>query len=167
MRTIGDYRQLNDALFHAGTNSGSLAEYEDTPNSLHFYVISTSTRTRRRAPALRDRRAEPDRRRARRRVTSRSRTAPAQTTSRAASRPARSRSRTRAPTRPRARRLHPQDETACLHNDIYRLVDLRDRLGLDGAALQRAGHRAFGETVERPGLRHPRRRAAPPRRRCS
>ena len=23
MRTIGDYRQLNDALFHAGTNSGS------------------------------------------------------------------------------------------------------------------------------------------------
>ena len=23
MRTVADYRQLNDALFHAGTNSGS------------------------------------------------------------------------------------------------------------------------------------------------
>ena len=39
MRTIGDYRQLNDALFHAGLDSGSLCEWEDTPNRLHFYVI--------------------------------------------------------------------------------------------------------------------------------
>lgn len=39
MRTIADYRQLNDALFHAGTNSGSSYEWEDTPNRLHFYVI--------------------------------------------------------------------------------------------------------------------------------
>jgi M6 family metalloprotease-like protein len=39
MRTIGDYRQLNDALFHAGTGSGSQYEYEDTPNGLHFYVL--------------------------------------------------------------------------------------------------------------------------------
>lgn len=39
MRTIADYRQLNDALFHAGTRSGSLAEWVDTPNRLHFYVI--------------------------------------------------------------------------------------------------------------------------------
>ncbi|MGB2906348.1 MAG: hypothetical protein WBB73_04565 [Candidatus Aminicenantaceae bacterium] len=41
MRTIADYRQLNDALFHAGHNSGSLFEWEDTPNRLHFYVIDT------------------------------------------------------------------------------------------------------------------------------
>ncbi len=41
MRTIGDYRQLNDALFHAGTNSGSQYEFEDTPNRLHFYVLNT------------------------------------------------------------------------------------------------------------------------------
>ena len=40
MRTIGDYRQLNDALFHAGTNSGSQYEYEDTANRLHFYVLN-------------------------------------------------------------------------------------------------------------------------------
>jgi M6 family metalloprotease-like protein len=39
MRTVADFRQLNDALFHAGTNSGSLCEYEDTPNRLHFYII--------------------------------------------------------------------------------------------------------------------------------
>lgn len=39
MRTIADYRQLNDALFHAGTNSGSFNEWVDEPNRLHFYVI--------------------------------------------------------------------------------------------------------------------------------
>ena len=39
MRTVADYRQLNDALFHAGTSSGSANEYVDGPNSLHFYVL--------------------------------------------------------------------------------------------------------------------------------
>ena len=34
MRTIADYRQLNDALFHAGLNSGSQYEWEDTPPAL-------------------------------------------------------------------------------------------------------------------------------------
>ncbi len=43
MRTPADYRQLNDALFHAGTHSGSQAEWVDTPNRLHFYVISKQT----------------------------------------------------------------------------------------------------------------------------
>jgi hypothetical protein len=37
----GDPRQLNDATFHAGTNSGSEYEYVDTFNKLHFYVLST------------------------------------------------------------------------------------------------------------------------------
>ncbi|MEU6414326.1 M6 family metalloprotease domain-containing protein [Microbispora sp. NPDC046933] len=36
--TIGDYRQLADALFHAGTDSGSEYEYVDQANRLHFYV---------------------------------------------------------------------------------------------------------------------------------
>ena len=40
--SIADYRQLNDALFHAGTNSGSKYEWEDTANRLHFYVIDAS-----------------------------------------------------------------------------------------------------------------------------
>ncbi|MFI6080018.1 peptidase M6 [Streptomyces sp. NPDC051217] len=39
MRSVGDYRQLNDGLFHAGTNSGSEYEYVDRANRLHFYVI--------------------------------------------------------------------------------------------------------------------------------
>ncbi|MBI5538320.1 MAG: peptidase M6 [Deltaproteobacteria bacterium] len=39
MRSIADYRQLNDALFHAGLDSGSLYEWQDAPNRLHFYVI--------------------------------------------------------------------------------------------------------------------------------
>jgi M6 family metalloprotease-like protein len=39
MRTVADYRQLNDALFHAGLNSGSQYEWEDAANRLHFYVV--------------------------------------------------------------------------------------------------------------------------------
>lgn len=39
MRTIADYRQLNDALFHAGTFSGSLNEWMDEANRLHFYIL--------------------------------------------------------------------------------------------------------------------------------
>ena len=46
MRTVADYRQLNDALFHAGTNSGSSAEYVDAANNLHFYVIDKYTDAR-------------------------------------------------------------------------------------------------------------------------
>jgi hypothetical protein len=37
--SLGDYRQLADALFHAGTNSGSEYEYVDKPNGLHFYIL--------------------------------------------------------------------------------------------------------------------------------
>lgn len=40
--TVGDYRQLADALFHAGTGSGSQFEYTDTANRLRFYVIDAS-----------------------------------------------------------------------------------------------------------------------------
>jgi M6 family metalloprotease-like protein len=39
MITMGDYRQLADAAFHAGTDSGSEYEYVDEHNRLHFYVI--------------------------------------------------------------------------------------------------------------------------------
>jgi M6 family metalloprotease-like protein len=39
MVTIADWRQLNDATFHAGLVSGSSYEYVDEPNRLHFYVI--------------------------------------------------------------------------------------------------------------------------------
>ncbi len=39
MVTIADWRQLNDATFHAGLGSGSGYEYVDEPNRLHFYVL--------------------------------------------------------------------------------------------------------------------------------
>lgn len=39
MRTVADYRQLNDALFHAGLESGSAFEWVDEANRLHFYVV--------------------------------------------------------------------------------------------------------------------------------
>lgn len=38
--TIGDYRQLADALFHAGTRSGSQYEHIDEANGVHLYVIN-------------------------------------------------------------------------------------------------------------------------------
>ncbi|GAA2709313.1 MULTISPECIES: M6 family metalloprotease domain-containing protein [Streptomyces] len=38
--TMGDYRQLSDALFHAGADSGSSYEYVDAANRLHFYVLN-------------------------------------------------------------------------------------------------------------------------------
>lgn len=37
--TIGDYRQLSDALFHAGLGSGSQFEHVDKDNKLHLYVV--------------------------------------------------------------------------------------------------------------------------------
>ena len=37
----GDPRQLNDATFHAGKNSGSEYEYIDSFNRLHFYILDT------------------------------------------------------------------------------------------------------------------------------
>jgi M6 family metalloprotease-like protein len=43
LATLGDERQLNDASFNAGTNSGSSYEYEDTPNRLHFYIVNKRT----------------------------------------------------------------------------------------------------------------------------
>jgi hypothetical protein len=39
LRTVADYRQLNDALFHAGLDSGSSYEYTDENNRLHFYIV--------------------------------------------------------------------------------------------------------------------------------
>lgn len=38
--TMGDYRQLSDALFHVGADSGSSYEYVDEANRLHFYVLN-------------------------------------------------------------------------------------------------------------------------------
>jgi M6 family metalloprotease-like protein len=39
MISLGDYRQLSDALFKAGTDSGSEYEHVDDANRLHMYVL--------------------------------------------------------------------------------------------------------------------------------
>ncbi len=39
--TLGDPRQLADALFHAGTGADVVSEFVDEPNGLHFYVLGT------------------------------------------------------------------------------------------------------------------------------
>ncbi|MBY5161604.1 M6 family metalloprotease domain-containing protein [Salsipaludibacter albus] len=41
MVSLGDYRQLADGLFKAGTDSGSQDEYVDEDNRLHLYVLDT------------------------------------------------------------------------------------------------------------------------------
>jgi M6 family metalloprotease-like protein len=41
--TVGDERQKNDGSFNAGIGSGSVAEYEDAPNRLHFYILDKRT----------------------------------------------------------------------------------------------------------------------------
>jgi M6 family metalloprotease-like protein len=38
--TVGDYRQLSDALFKAGVDSGSEYEFKDEANRLQFYVLN-------------------------------------------------------------------------------------------------------------------------------
>ncbi|KYK62112.1 mucin [Drechmeria coniospora] len=40
MVSLGDARQLNDALFHAGTRSGSKFDHLDESNGLHFYILN-------------------------------------------------------------------------------------------------------------------------------
>jgi hypothetical protein len=40
MVTLGDPRQTNDALFRAGTDSGSEFEHVEEANRLHFYVLN-------------------------------------------------------------------------------------------------------------------------------
>lgn len=39
MVSLGDARQVADALFHAGVGEGVVSEYVDTYNNLHFYVL--------------------------------------------------------------------------------------------------------------------------------
>ena len=43
LATPGDERQKNDATFNVGLNSGTLSEYEDTANRLHFYILDKRT----------------------------------------------------------------------------------------------------------------------------
>jgi len=143
MRTIADYRQLNDALFHAGVGSGSEYEWEDTPNRLHFYAIDVHRDARRilsytvgvrsldgagphsrgvsiaRPPALRVRGANSNCA-----FTLTNTGAPAETT----------------------KSLHPQDVTAYLGNDIYRLAASVDGQGWTAHLQNALAAVKFGES---------------------
>ncbi len=46
--TVGDYRQLSDAAFHAGTAPGTRNRYVDEANGLAFYVLKDSVKRSRR-----------------------------------------------------------------------------------------------------------------------
>jgi hypothetical protein len=45
MVSKGDYRQLADATFHAGTGPGVVSEFVDQANRLHFYVLDIARDT--------------------------------------------------------------------------------------------------------------------------
>jgi M6 family metalloprotease-like protein len=42
MYSLGDYRQLSDALFKAGTDQEVVSEYVDEHNRLHFYILENN-----------------------------------------------------------------------------------------------------------------------------
>ncbi|WP_051324434.1 hypothetical protein [Candidatus Solirubrobacter pratensis] len=147
MRTIADYRQLNDALFHAGTNSGSKDEYVDEANGLHFYVIDTykdakgllhyklgiqnpaGAGPQTRGVAVAD--------------------APAQTLSSTYTNCEFSLTNTGADT-PTDPALHPQDETASFDSDIYRLSASASGSGWTAALQNELATAKFGESVTVP-----------------
>lgn len=144
MRTIADYRQLNDALFHAGLESGSAFEWEDTPNRLHFYVVDIE----------RDGRGilgytlavqsldgvGPQARGA-------GLTGPADTTARATDTPlvfALTNTGAAAASDPA---LHPQDATAWLGSDVYRLSVSVEGEGWSARLLSGLAAVPFGESA--------------------
>jgi len=144
MRTIADYRQLNDALFHAGTNSGSQSEYVDGPNGLHFYIVDKYTDSKGllhyvlgiqnpagRGPQIRG-------------VSLAD--APAQTVSGTYTNCefTLTNSGVDAATDPT---LHPQDETASFHNDVYRLSASATGSGWNAQLRNALATARFGQSV--------------------
>lgn len=143
-RTVGDYRQLNDALFHAGTNSGSTNEYVDAANGLHLYVLGLYN----------------DAKGLRHYVIGVQNPAGAgpQTRGVAVAGGARTGNSPNcsfpltntgvdAPTDPA---LHPQDERAFLHSDIYRLSVSAQGAGWSAQLANNLATAAFGQTVKVP-----------------
>lgn len=43
MLSKGDFQQLADSLFKAGTGDGVVSEYKDSYNRLHFYILKKKT----------------------------------------------------------------------------------------------------------------------------
>jgi M6 family metalloprotease-like protein len=143
MRTIADYRQLNDALFHAGTNSGSSYEYVDGPNNLRFYVIDKYTDARGilhyKLGVQNPTGAGPQTRGVA--VASQPGDALNTCTFKLTNTGA------GAPTDPA---LHPQDETASFDNDIYKLSASASGQGWTAELRNALATAKFGESVDVP-----------------
>ena len=148
MRTIGDYRQLDDALFHAGTNSGSQNEYVDAANSLHFYVLGKYFDANHvlhyiigvqnpagAGPQTRSVAVAQGMPTGRRLGLATDCSFPLANTG------------ADAPTDPA---LHPQDERAYLHNDIYRMSASVQGAGWQAQLYNNLSTAAFGQTVNVP-----------------
>ena len=141
--TIGDYRQLSDALFHAGTDSGSEFEYVDEANRLHFYVLDVQ-RDRARRAVLHRRGPVPRRRR-----TAAARREAAADGGRADQRrlgemqvpPAQHRQGV-GPRRPA-----PEDVSGQLRSDVYRLSAKTDSRGWSVWLPNQLATAEFGKTV--------------------
>jgi M6 family metalloprotease-like protein len=148
MRTIGDYRQLNDALFHAGTHSGSKNEYVDAANDLHFYILDKYTDSNGilhyiigvQNPSG----AGPQARGVA--VAGGTPTSVKPAWAANCSFPV-TNTGVDAPTDPA---LHPQDETAYLHNDIYRLSTTVRGHGWQAQLYNNLTTARFGQTVSVP-----------------
>src|SRR4051794_18857484 len=143
MRTVADYRQLNDALFHAGTNSGSSYEYSDAANSLKFYVVDRYTDARGMLHYIvgvqNPTGAGPQTRGVA--VATESGDALQTCTFKVTN------TGVDAATDPA---LHPQDETASLHNDIYRLSAAASGQGWTATLRNALATAKFGERASVP-----------------
>ena len=143
--TLGDERQTNDGSFNVGTELRLHVRVQgrrQQPALLHH----RQAHRRRRHPALHGRRPL-----ARRRRPADARRQPRHARRgrrRGLTRPARSRSRTRARRRRRPN-VHPQDASAYLDSDIYRLSASTSRARAGGAPQERARHREVRR--DRPG----------------
>ncbi|MBC6463584.1 hypothetical protein, partial [Actinomadura sp. HBU206391] len=148
MRTMGDYRQLNDALFHAGTNSGSKNEYVDAANDLHSYILDKYTdakgllhyiigvqNPKGAGPQKRGVAVAKGKPAGKTPAWATNCTFPVTNTGRAAA------------TDPA---LHPQDERAYLNNDIYKLSSAVRGSGWSAQLYNNLTTAAFGKTVKVP-----------------
>jgi hypothetical protein len=147
MRTVGDYRQTNDALFHAGTNSGSQYEYDDSYNHLHFYLLDRYTDAQETLHYVVGVQNPTGAGPQTRGVSVANADPVGLSVPSAYCHFPLTNSGTDATTDPA---LHPQDETAYLHNDIYRLTAGAQGAGWHAELPNGLATARFGDTVDVP-----------------
>ena len=148
LATLGDERQLNDASFNAGLDSGSSYEWTDERNRLKFYVIDKKTDAQgilhyKVAVKSLDG-AGPQTRGVALASAAGSEVAPGQWSTCTFSLKNTGAAATTGPT------LHPQDETANLTSDVYRLAAGASGTGWSAKILNALTAVKFGESVSVP-----------------